>query len=154
APQLVQQLEHLLLYGYVECGDRFVRNDQFRLHGERAGDADALALAARELVGIAICGLTIEPDQPQELRRFRMRFCARRAVDSRFLGDDVSTAPRRIERSKRILEDHLQHFAEWAQPGARQMRDVEILEQDCSPFCAFETDDTACQGRLARARLT
>src|SRR5262245_18801159 len=132
----------------------FVRNDQFWPHGERASDADALTLAARELVRIAICGLGIEADEAQELDRFRLRLFARRAVDHRSLGDDVANAPARIERGVGILDDHLQNFAERPQPGARQLRYIATLEQDRSPVGSFEANDAACERRLARARLT
>ena len=60
--QLVEQIQHLLLHGDVERGDRLIGNDQLRLHRERAGDADALALAARELVRVAVRGLGVEAD--------------------------------------------------------------------------------------------
>ncbi len=48
--QSLQQIEHLRLHGHVERGGRFVRDQQVRFVGERHGDHDALALAARELV--------------------------------------------------------------------------------------------------------
>ena len=44
--QLEQQVQHLRLDRDVERGDRLVGHHQPRIGGERAGDADALALAA------------------------------------------------------------------------------------------------------------
>ena len=35
----------------IERAERFVHQQNRRVHGQRAGDADALPLAARELVG-------------------------------------------------------------------------------------------------------
>ena len=122
--QLVQQVEHLLLHRHVERRHRLVGDDQLRLHGERAGDADALALAAGELVRIAVRGLGVEADQPQQLARLVQRGLARRAVDDGPLGDDVADAPARIERGERVLEHHLQRLAIGAQLGARQAGDV------------------------------
>ena len=48
------QVEDLGLDGDVECGDRLVGDDELGLDGEGAGDADALALPAGELVGIVL----------------------------------------------------------------------------------------------------
>ena len=42
----LEQVEHLRLDRHVERGDRLVADDEVRLQDERAGDADALALAA------------------------------------------------------------------------------------------------------------
>ena len=44
------EIEDLRLDGDIECGDRFVGDDELRFRGERAGDGDALALAAGEFV--------------------------------------------------------------------------------------------------------
>ena len=46
-------MQHLRLDRDVERGDRLVGDDQLGLDRERAGDADALALAAGELVRVA-----------------------------------------------------------------------------------------------------
>ena len=47
ALQVLEQVEDLRLHRDVERRDRLVADDQLRVDGERAGDADALALAAR-----------------------------------------------------------------------------------------------------------
>jgi hypothetical protein len=52
--QIVQKVDHLRLDRDVECGDRLVADDQARVERERAGDADALALAAGEFVREAV----------------------------------------------------------------------------------------------------
>src|SRR3546814_16553905 len=54
ALQLVQQGDDLRLDGDVEGGHRLVADDELRVEDQRAGDADALALAAGELVRIAV----------------------------------------------------------------------------------------------------
>ncbi|MBV8428811.1 MAG: ABC transporter ATP-binding protein [Hyphomicrobiales bacterium] len=48
--QIGEQVDDLRLHRDVERGDSFVADDQVRARRERAGDADALALAAREFV--------------------------------------------------------------------------------------------------------
>ena len=62
ALQVAQQVEDLRLDRDVERGDRLVGDDHLRLQRERARDADALALAARELVRVAVVVLGVEPD--------------------------------------------------------------------------------------------
>ncbi len=55
---LVDDGAQSILVAGVERGSRFVQHDQGRLGGERAGDADALLLAARQLarsVAHAVC---------------------------------------------------------------------------------------------------
>ena len=48
--EIEEQVEDLGLDGHVERRDRLVGDEERRLHGERPGNANALALAARELV--------------------------------------------------------------------------------------------------------
>ena len=51
-----KQVHDLRLDGHVERGHRLVGHEQLGLEGERARDADALALAAREVVRVAVQG--------------------------------------------------------------------------------------------------
>ena len=74
--QVAQQVEHLRLDRDVERRDRLVADDQLRLDRERAGDRDALALAAGELVRIALREARLEPDQLQQLGDALARRCA------------------------------------------------------------------------------
>ena len=66
-PKVGQQVKYLALNRNVECGDRLIENDEFRINGEGAGDADALALAAREFVRIARRIVWIEADKVEHL---------------------------------------------------------------------------------------
>ena len=54
AAQRLQQAENLRARRHVERGHRFVGDQHLRLGGERAGEHDALALPARELVRKAV----------------------------------------------------------------------------------------------------
>ena len=54
AAKLVQQRQHLRLGGDVQRRGRLVGDDDLGIVGERHGDADALALAAGELVRIGV----------------------------------------------------------------------------------------------------
>ena len=80
ALQLLQQLEDLRLDGDVERGGRLVGDQQVGLVGERHGDHDALALAARELMRIGaepLLGI-VEADLAQQLEHARARRARRR----------------------------------------------------------------------------
>ena len=88
--QPAQEVEDLCLYRDVEGGDGLVAAEEFRAAGERAGDGDALALAAGKLVreeprliraqahglheppghgGLAAAALADEPERPAPLQR-------------------------------------------------------------------------------------
>src|SRR6188768_1951954 len=51
--QIQEQVHDLRLHRYIECRDRFVEDDELRVKSQRASQADALALSAAELVGVA-----------------------------------------------------------------------------------------------------
>ena len=52
--QLLQNIDHLGLYGHVQGGNGLVADDKLRFRGQGSGDADSLPLSAGELVGIAV----------------------------------------------------------------------------------------------------
>ena len=60
ALEVLEQVEDLRLHRDVERRHRLVADDQLRLQRERARDADPLALAARELVRVAVVVLRAE----------------------------------------------------------------------------------------------
>ena len=62
AAQLGQQGQDLRLGRHVQSGDDLVRDDEGRLQGDGAGDADPLALAATDFMGIAADQPGREPD--------------------------------------------------------------------------------------------
>jgi hypothetical protein len=54
SPQLAQDVEDLAHKFGVEGGGDLIEQHDFRRHGQRADDRDALLLPARELVGIVL----------------------------------------------------------------------------------------------------
>ena len=66
ALELGEEVDDLGADADVEGGDGFVGDDEFGVQGEGAGDADALALSAGELVGVAVEGGFVEPDSAEE----------------------------------------------------------------------------------------
>jgi hypothetical protein len=59
ALELLQREEDLSADGNVERRDGFIGNDELRLEYQGASDADALALAAGEFVGVAAHGVFV-----------------------------------------------------------------------------------------------
>ena len=68
ALDVLQQVDDLRADGNVQCADGFIADKQARLDGERAGDADALTLAAAEFVRITINMLSKQPDRSRRSR--------------------------------------------------------------------------------------
>ncbi len=64
--ELDQQVDDLRLDRHVERRNRFIGDDERRVQREGTRDTDALALAAAELVRIAIDGCGIQTDEPIE----------------------------------------------------------------------------------------
>src|ERR1700741_3534204 len=67
ALQLDEQIDHLRLDRDVERGDRLIADDEARAQGERAGDADALALPTGEFMRVAIERLGAQPNFLRQL---------------------------------------------------------------------------------------
>ena len=82
------------LHRDVERRDRLVQHDHSRRERQRPGDADALALAAGELVRIARGMLGVEPRPLEELGNPRGRSAAPASRSAQRLGDDA--APTRM----------------------------------------------------------
>src|SRR3546814_18938501 len=105
ALQLVQQGDDLRLDGDVEGGHRLVADDELRVEDQRAGDADALALAAGELVRIAVHVMRLEPDVLQNGDdAVRDLPVLRQAVNLERLAADLAHGTARIERGVRREE--------------------------------------------------
>ena len=94
----------LMICAWIETSSADTGSSQtmkLRLDGQRARDADALALAARELVRIAVRVARQEPDVAQQLAaraRRRSRAVRHDAVDVQRLADDLPDRHARIER--------------------------------------------------------
>ena len=113
---LAEQVHHLGLDRDVEGRDRLVGDDQLRLDRERPGDADALALAARELVRVAVDVLGVEADQLEQLLHPGLLLALVQAVHAQRRADRiVADRVPRVERGVRVLEDHLHVAADGAQ---------------------------------------
>ncbi len=106
--EVAQQVEHLRLNRHVERTDRLIAHDEARSQGQGARDSDALALAAGELVRVAVNVLLIETHPLQEVPDRRLALAlVRHAVDVQALTHDLAHAHARVEAGIRILEHDL-----------------------------------------------
>ena len=124
ALQVLQQVQDLRLHRDVERRDRLVADDQLRLERERARDPDPLALAAGELVRVAVDVLGREADAGEQLADAALHVLLG-AVDRERLADDLADALARVQRRVRVLEDDLHLLAQRPQPALRQLGDVD-----------------------------
>ena len=106
--QLPQQVDDLRLYGHVQRRHRLVGDDQLGLHDDGPGHADALALSAGELVGIAVGVLRQQSNLTQHLQHHAVDLLfILHAPDAQALGDDLLDGHAGIQRGHGILKDHL-----------------------------------------------
>ena len=93
-----EQVDDLRLDRDVERGDGLVADEHVRLHGERAGDRDALALAAGELVRKAVRDIGAEADGLEPARDVGRGAAARRRGRAR-IGPSAIVSPMRMRGS-------------------------------------------------------
>ena len=153
--QAFEQVHDLGLDRHVEGRDRLVADDQRRVDREGAGDADALALTAAELVRVAVAVAAREPDRLQQLvDALGSRLARRReAVDVERLGDDLAHRLAGVEGGVGILEDH-RHLSPLApHVTGRQLPQVPTLEQDPAGGRLDQANDGPSQRGLAAPGL-
>ena len=68
--QILQQVNHLCLDRYVECGYGFISNDERRPESEGARDANTLALASAKFVSEAVDNLRAETHHFKQMGNF------------------------------------------------------------------------------------
>ena len=138
ALQVEQQVQHLRLHGDVERRDRLVGDDELRLEGERAGDADALALAAGEFVRIAVHRVRRQADAlPAARATARGRSAAVPMPWMTSASPMMSrTVMRGFEAGIRVLEDHLHAPAQRPQRRRVERGDVGAVEPDAAAGAA------------------
>ena len=111
--QVHQQIDDLRLDRHVQRRHRLVADDQLRTQRQRAGDADALALAAGELVRERGHVLGSQTDALEQVRDAFLPFRAGAdVVDDQRLADDVARRHARVQRCVGILVDHLHLLAD------------------------------------------
>src|SRR5262245_50364748 len=153
--EILEQVHDLGLDRDVERGHRLVGDDELRIHREGPRDADALALAAGELVGIAAQVIGQEADRLEQLHHALLALLARRRqlVNDQRLADDRADGHTRVQGRVRVLEDDLHFLAERAQRPLVECRHVPPLERDLAGRRLDQPEDRPAGRRLAAARL-
>jgi hypothetical protein len=153
--ELLEQVDDLRLDRDIERGDRLVGDDEVRVEGKGARDADALALATGELVREAAGGVAGKPDRLEELTHAGIEASSpAEAVDPHRLADDPADAVARVERGEGVLEDDLHAAAEGAELAFTAVCDVLAVEDDPARSRFVKPQDRAPHSRLTAARLT
>ena len=150
--ELVHQIQNLCTNRDIKCRNRFIGNDEFRIHDHGSGNADTLTLAAGEFMRIAGLVLRQKSDRTESFIHlaFPVFFILVQMEVIETFGNAVVDGCTLIQRSSRVLEDHL-NIADHplavflGQTGI----DLLALEQDFSVTCLIETDDGTGDGRLA-----
>ena len=159
SPQVGQQVEDLRLDRHVQRRNRLIADDELGVESEGARDADALSLAARELVRVASRVVASEPDRLQIVLD---SFVSNRTVAPPILAvglcqkafaDDVADRHPGIERAVRILEDDLHSAAHLLERIALKREDIRAVEVDLTRGCLLEAEHRSTQRRLAAAGL-
>src|SRR2546421_684634 len=147
--ELLEEVDDLRLDRDVKCRDRLVAHDELRLHGERARDPNALALAARELVRVAVGEVRVQTHYAEQLlHAFGLLFAAREVMDLERLADDVAHGHSRIQRRIRVLEDHLHTAAHLPHVLAAEPRELDAVKLDFAGGRLVELEDRPTGRRL------
>ncbi|EGJ74926.1 putative peptide ABC transporter ATP-binding protein [Streptomyces sp. Tu6071] len=151
----LHEVDDLRLHRDVEGRHGLVGDDDLGAQRETARDADALPLAAGELVRVAVDVLGVEPDDVEEFLHALAPVPLRRdlRVDVVRLADDVADRHPGVERGVRVLEDHLDVAAHRLQGAAGELRDVLALVADRAARGLLQVDEHLGDGRLAAAGL-
>ena len=154
ALEVLHQVDDLRLDRYVERRHRLVTDDQLGLRGQRAGDADALALTTREFVRIAQRMPGRQADLAQQLVDAPAQRRARRQpMQAQRFGQRLADGEARVQRGVGILEDDLHVAAQVAQRAAGQATHVAAGEADRALGGLDQAQYQAAGRRLAAARF-
>ncbi len=150
--QVAQQIDDLHLHRHVERRGRLVEHDELRLERHGAGDGDALALAARELVRIAVHGRRIETDIGERARHHlaALAIIEPLVLHEQPLLDDLGHRQARRQGAVGILEDDLHVLAQGPHGLAVQPVDAPA-EIDDRPLARDEAQDGEAERGLAGA---
>ena len=153
--EVLEQVEDLRLHRHVQGRHRLVADHQLGLEDQGAGDADALALPARELVGSLVARhVGVEPDRLEHLVDAGPALVlAAPAPDLERRPDDVADPAAGVERRDRVLEHDLHLRPQDPQPLPVQRRELVAGERHLAAGRLGQLDDGPGGGGLAAAGL-
>src|SRR5262245_47672115 len=153
-PQVEQQRDDLRLNRHVQRRHGFIGDDERRIQRQRSSNADTLALAAAELVGVAADVPRLETDQLEELDDARASLLdAADPMDAKRLLDDAADAHARVQRRVRILKHDLHVASRTTHTRRRERQHVLVPEVDLARARLDEAKSAASGGALAAAGL-
>src|SRR5262249_11471339 len=132
----------------VERRGRLVEKQDARLEDEGAGDGDALALTAGELMRVAEAEIARQSDIVK--RALDAALAIAHVLDDEPFPQHAVHRLTRMERAVGILEEHLREFEE--APGTARPEFLAADAQRPRPVL-IEPGDDAQDGRFARARF-
>jgi len=152
--EIGEQIEDPGLYGDVERGHRLVADDELGFDRERAGDADPLALAARELVRVPARVIGLQPDRLEELSNALVAVLRRNDVVNREgLADDVGDGQLRVQAGEGILKDVLNLGSQRPEFGPGALGQFGVAVGDRARSRLEQSDERPAERRLAAAAL-
>ena len=153
--QVAQFVEHLALDRNVECADRLVADDEFRVHREGARDADTLALASRKLVRIAEAVFRPEPGPDENLHDVFVEFLffGDDAVIAHRLANDLADRHARVQASVGVLENNLDAPADARRILLQRLADILAVKEHGSSGRRQKVHERATERRFSAAGL-
>ena len=151
--QLIEHVDDLGLNGHVQRRYRLIADDEVGVDGQRAGDADTLALSAGELVSVAGGMFAVQPHMVHQLQNARHALFLGlvKFMDIQRLADDVGDRHAWVQGRIGILKDHGGLFAELLDIGwGLQLFSV---IPDFAAGGLIQMQDRAANGGLAAAGL-
>jgi hypothetical protein len=149
-----QQLEDALLDDLVEGGRDLVADDELGIGGERAGDADALLLAAGQFARQPVDEAVVELDQVEQLADAAvLRIALQPEIELERPADDVAHRVARVHGGVGHLVDHLDAAQRVAVALLQRRRQNRAVEHDLAGERRQEAGDDPRQRGFARARL-
>ena len=153
--QVLEQVQDLRLDRHVERGHRLVADDQLRVDGERARDADPLPLAAGELVREAVVVLGVEPDDLEQLldAALALRVAVPMPCTSSGSATMKPTRLRGLSEAYGSWKTIIMLAPDRPHLRAGEPGDVAAVEDDRAGGRLEQPHDAAGERRLAAARL-
>ena len=149
-----EQVQHLRLHRLVERGHRLVQHEELRVEHQRPRDVHPLALAARQLVGIAATIQTgIQAYPAEQGARLLAGLDPAGAVREQAERHGVLDGEARVQRRVRILEDQLHVAAQALHPARQDAEHILAVEPHAAGVRLHQAEDQARQRRLAASRL-
>ena len=151
----LEQLQDLRAHRHVEHRDGLVRDEQFRLERDRAGDHGALLLPAGQFrrVPPREPRRRGEPDPFEHVGHGGVAVVRVQAVDAQRVRDAAPDGHGRVERRVRVLEHHLQLLAQRAQLTLAHLPDVPAAVGDHAPRRLDQAQQRPPERRLAGTGL-